>query len=100
VIGHYVVRFADGQTHEIPIVYGEDVRDWWTQANEIGQGSAEPVWSGANTTSPDGPMVSLYMTSWSNPRPDQTIETIDFSSTMENAAPFLVAITLHPTGPE
>lgn len=99
VIGHYIVRFADGQTHDIPIVYGEDVRDWWTQSNEIGQGSAAPAWSGSNTASPDGPIVSLYMTSWLNPRPDQTIETLDFYSTMENAAPFLVAITVDPTGP-
>jgi hypothetical protein len=98
VIGHYVVHYTDGQAHEIPIVYGEDVRDWWTQANEAGQGSAEPVWSGPNTTSPDGPKVSLYVTSWFNPLPDQTIKCIDFQSTMEHAAPFVVAITLDPAG--
>jgi hypothetical protein len=98
VIGHYVVRYADGQAQEIPIVYGEDVRDWWTHANEAGRGSAEPVWSGPNTTSSTGPKVSLYVTSWSNPFPDRKIETIDFTSTMENAAPFVVAITLDPAG--
>jgi hypothetical protein len=98
VIGHYVVHYADGHAQEIPIVYGEDVRDWWTQANEAGRGSAEPVWSGPNTTSPDGPEVSLYVTSWVNSRPDQTIESIDYRSAMEDAAPFLVAITLDPAG--
>jgi hypothetical protein len=96
VIGHYVVRYADGQTREIPIVYGEDVRDWWTHSNEVGRGSAQPVWSGPNTTSSTGPLVALYLTSWSNPLPNLPIESIDYRSIMENAAPFLVAITLDP----
>jgi hypothetical protein len=98
VIGRYVAHYADGRTREIPIVYGEDVRDWWTQPNEVGLGTAEPVWSGPNTVSSSGPTVALYMTTWLNPLPDLAIESIDYHSAMEEAAPFLVAITLDPTG--
>jgi hypothetical protein len=29
VIGRYVIHYADGQRAEVPIRYGQDVRDWW-----------------------------------------------------------------------
>ena len=49
---------------------------------------------GKNHASPDGPPIGLYLSTWSNPLPDQRITSIDYRSAMANSAPFLIAITL------
>jgi hypothetical protein len=36
------------------------------------------------------------MTSWVNPQPGVPIRSIDYFSTLTDAAPFLVAITIDP----
>jgi hypothetical protein len=36
----------------------------------------------------------LYHKVWTNPRPEVTIEAIDFVSAMTASAPYLIAITL------
>ena len=88
-IGCYKVRYANGATREIPIVYGKDVKDWWHQ---IDPGSAEVAWSGQSTASSDI-QVALYKTTWENPLPDVKIQSIDYCSAMTDSAPFLIAIT-------
>ncbi|MGH7867578.1 MAG: hypothetical protein ACREP9_08085, partial [Candidatus Dormibacteraceae bacterium] len=90
-IGSYIVHFADGRQQTIPIIYGEDVRDW--------NGNSDPstiqkrgtvVWSGTNRA----PFhVRLFKTTWVNPWPDTEITSIDYISAMAESAPFLVALT-------
>ena len=88
-IGHYIMHYADGQRHELPIVYGQDVRDWCVQGGEPAK-DVSPVWRG---TSADAASIRLYKTTWSNPRPDVEITSIDYVSAMTDSAPFLIAIT-------
>ncbi len=93
-VATYVVHYANGETREIPVVYGKDVRDWWTQASESGDDLAKPVWTGKNLAAPDNPPHGLYLTTWENPLPDAAIESLDYRSAMANAAPFLIAVTV------
>jgi hypothetical protein len=94
-IGRYVVHYENGEQREIPIVYGRDVRDWWTQSGETASTKLEVVWTGKNTTSQDGnPPVRLFRTTWPNPLPDAKIQSLDYVSTMSSSAPFLIAVTL------
>ncbi|MHB9006861.1 MAG: hypothetical protein ACYDC1_07995 [Limisphaerales bacterium] len=93
VIGHYVVTFANGETREVPIVYGQDVRDWWSQPNEA-EGSARAVWSGDNLANPGGAPKKVYLTSWDNPLPDVDIQAVEYRTTMSDSAPFLIAVTV------
>ena len=97
-IGRYVIHYANGQQQEIPIVYGEDVRDWWFWANEPQQSSrATLAWTGANEASrKQGMSLRLYKSTWQNPFPNQEIQSIDFVSVMSNCAPFLIAVTAEP----
>ena len=91
-IGSYLVHYADEQEQVIPIIYGADVRDWNgsnDKATEISNGML--VWSGINNA---GLHIRLFKTTWLNPWPDKEIVSIDYNSSMANAAPFLVAITL------
>jgi hypothetical protein len=96
VIGEYRVNFEDHSAIIIPIVYGEDVRDWFYIDNDKEPGRSEAVWKGDNGFAKNnGSRIRLYATTWENPCPDKTVKTIDFSSKKQEtpAAPFCVAIT-------
>ena len=91
-IGSYIVHYADGQQREIPIVYGENVRDWWGASNEAkAPEQLQVAWTGRNGATP---RIRLFKTTWENPLPDLEVRTIDYVSKMTLAAPFLVALTV------
>lgn len=93
-IGSYVVHYDDEQEQTIPIVYGEDVRDWNASSDrstKLTRGTI--VWSAINNAKFP---VRLFKTTWVNPWPEKEITTIDFVSAMADAAPFLLAVTAEP----
>lgn len=96
VIGKYVLHYAGGSTATLEITYGKDVRDWWvTAAEPKTNGPATVAWTGSNPASEAvGASLRLFKRAYENPKPDLAIETIDFVSTQEASAPFLVALTL------
>lgn len=101
-IGYYVVNYADRDSMSIPIVYGVDVRDWWSvwdKSRPCSEGKV--VWTGNNphlrtrpearyTTTP----LRLYMKMWQNPHPDSPVKSIDFVSLKQTATPFCIAVTV------
>ncbi|HEV2391744.1 MAG TPA: AAA-like domain-containing protein [Verrucomicrobiae bacterium] len=90
-VGSYVLHYADARQQSIPIVYGEDVRDWNSTLDPSTQlKNSSVVWSATNSA---GLYVRLFKTTWVNPTPDNPIATLDYVSTMSEAAPFLIAIT-------
>jgi hypothetical protein len=93
-VGTYVVHYGNGQTRDVPIVYGADVRDWWLNEDDESSSEANVVWRGDNHAAPDGPRLGVCKTTWTNPLPDEEIDHIDYRSAMENSAPFLIAVTL------
>jgi WD40 repeat protein len=95
-VGSYVLHYADGQTEELPLVYGKDLRDWWTLAGEPKETpNATVVWTG-NTpaAAANGQTIRLWKRTYENPRPDVEITHLDFVSAMAFPAPFVVAITV------
>ncbi|HEY5910869.1 MAG TPA: hypothetical protein VJA21_09735 [Verrucomicrobiae bacterium] len=95
-IGFYAIHFATNQMRlEIPIVYGQSVRDWHEWSGEKPAGPELAVaWKGENGVSTRArAKIRLFRTTWNNLVPDIEIESIDFVSSRTNAAPFLVAIT-------
>jgi len=93
-VGTYVVHYAGEQQQVIPIIYGEDVRDWNgsnDMSTEVTHGQL--VWSAINNA---GLHVRLFKTTWVNPMPEKEILSMDYTSAMANAAPFMVAITAEP----
>lgn len=92
-IGHYLVHYADGSATEIPIVTHKDVSDWFEQSGEEDD-PFEVAWRGESEYSRQvGRKIRLFKSSWENPKPDVPIRTIDFVSTAQVVAPFLVALT-------
>jgi len=104
-IGYYEVNYADAETEAIPVVYGIDVRDWWSiwdKSKPTKRGKV--VWTGSNphlktrsearhTEKP----LRLYMTCWKNPHPDSLVTSINIVSLNQTATPFTVAITVEDT---
>lgn len=90
-IGHYAIHYANGDTWEIPILFGVDVRDWRPMHDPDAPAHGPVVaWRGRDKA---GLEIVLFQTQWANPLPDVQITSIDLVSSMTNAAPFLVAVT-------
>ncbi len=95
VIGEYCVKYDDATEVNIPVVYGEDVRNWWNVDHSKPVSRGVVVWEGRNEAVRSKNLtLRLYLTQWTNPHPEKKVSCIDFVSTNTNAAPFCVAITL------
>lgn len=95
-VGTYVIHYTTNQMRlEIPIYYGNDVRDWHEYAGEEpGAKELTVAWTGANESSKAAHRpIRLFKTTWVNLAPDVEIESIDYVSAMLAPAPFLIAIT-------
>jgi hypothetical protein len=90
-IGTYVIHYSDGQTRQVPIIFGADVRDWLPgfDAHAAPANGPKIGWHGQ-----DGKLdIVLFEKQWANPLPDVEIASIDMVSSMTEAAPFLVGLT-------
>jgi WD40 repeat protein/peroxiredoxin len=96
LIGQYQVRFADGAEQTIPIVCGEDVRDWWDDDEAMESTPRSTIaWTGSNARSRQKQKtIRLFLSVWENRRPDEKVLSIDYLSAKTAAAPFCVAMTI------
>lgn len=93
-IGQYNVHYQDGAVETIPIVSGEDVRDWWNWDESKPVKRGKVAWEGSSPASRKrNRKIYLYLGAWKNPQPGKEVVSIDYLSTNTNAAPFCVAIT-------
>lgn len=91
-IASYTVKFTGNPARlEIPVVYGRDLLDWRASDKDSRSGPDTPTVAWSATDS--GRNLRLYKTTWTNFAPDLEIESIDFTSSMNGPAPFLLAIT-------
>jgi hypothetical protein len=94
-IGRYVLHYANGESRSIPIIFQENVADWWVRPNDIPPVHAEVAWEGVNPrTKSMSFLIRLYHYTVENPLPEAEIQMIDFISEMVQSAPLLVAITI------
>ena len=104
-VAKLVLHYADGSTSEIFMVAGKHLFDWWAPLFTTGVDprflqtapGTERAWTGSNpyikANQPDEFLV-LYKSTFDNPRPDVTLVSLDYVSTMTEAAPFLVGLTV------
>jgi hypothetical protein len=94
--GAFVLHYAGGKQAELPVVYGDHVRDWWSNPSEPKETrSARVAWTGSNAAAERaGASLRIFSSTRDNPHPEQSIESIDFVSAMADSAPFLIAITV------
>jgi hypothetical protein len=96
VIGKYIVNYDDKSTETIEIAYGKDVRDWWYGEGDKEVSRGKVAWKGDNERAKSlNAKIRLYLTTWTNPKPEKKVASIDYISTKETAAaPFCVAMTI------
>jgi hypothetical protein len=97
MVGEYKVYYDDKTTETIPIVYGQDVRDWWYLEGEKETSKAKVVWKGENEQAKAAKCgIRLYMSTWKNPKPDKKVVSIDYIGRKADtaAAPFCIAMTM------
>ena len=87
------VHYADGSVVKHPMRLGIDLGDWWMAVISADR----PVWIGTNpaarNTAND---IAVYHATWKNPRPDQTVVSVDFGAPNRGGAPFILALTAEP----
>ncbi len=94
-IGKYQVNYEDDITETIPIVYGQDVRNWWNGDGSRDVTRGHVAWKGSNPAAKGrNQTLRRYLGVWENPRPHKKVLTIDYASTNDTAAPFCVAMTV------
>lgn len=99
-IARYAVHYEDGSREEIPVVYGQDVRDWWVTKNAQGVTRGKVAWEGDNPCAKRyGHRLRLYLGTWENPHPGKKVTRIDFEKGDDAlTAPFCIALTLVEQG--
>jgi beta-lactamase regulating signal transducer with metallopeptidase domain len=96
LVSKIVVHYQDGRQQEIPINYGQRVRDWWFwEFDPVSDPTTTMAWTGnnLNVRSQNG-ALRLYRTTWINPRPEARVVSLDYVSGQSRSAPFLVALTV------
>jgi hypothetical protein len=94
-VGEYRLHYEDGSSATFPIVYGEDLRDWWCGEDHFPATRAKVVWTGNNIRAAQARnTLRLCMRAWENPHPDKKVTSLDYVSTSTRCAPFCVAITV------
>jgi len=90
-VGTYWVHCQDGRTESIPIEYGVDVLGWKDESAQ----SQPPFRASVAWMSKDhnGAVLRLYKSTWTNPRPDVPVVSLDFSREQGDASLFLVSVT-------
>jgi hypothetical protein len=101
-VGSYILHFADGHREELPIVYGQDLANWWFyglpwELRELkGRRHALVAWAGDNCPARRklDASICLWKSTRENPHPDVEVVSIDFVSASKGTAPFLVGLTV------
>jgi hypothetical protein len=87
LVANYVVTYADGTTVNVPLSNGNQIADWWKQAdldtNAVG-------WQGTNAQSSE---VGLGIFPWTNPKPTVPIDSVTARTTGKGANLMLAAVT-------
>ncbi|HXF09287.1 MAG TPA: hypothetical protein VN625_00790 [Desulfuromonadaceae bacterium] len=95
----FIIHFSNGQSEIVANVFARDLH-----FSDIGFGSHRGaaatftnfvVWTERlDKNSIPTPAYGFYIKKWSNPFPDEIVDTIDFAALENQSAPFLVAITV------
>jgi len=104
-IARLVLHYQGGTQSEIGIVSGEHVLDWWgpiyNTDSGIGRYTKSPgtelAWAGSNPAIRDQEpefALRLYRSTFANPHPELEVTSLDYISTVTDAAPFLVGLTV------
>jgi Glycosyl hydrolases family 2/Glycosyl hydrolases family 2, TIM barrel domain len=88
----YVVHYADGKTVDVPVRYGRGA-DQWIAEQPHGLPEATVAWA-APFPQHVSQQAVVYQMTWTNPRPDVTIRSVDVRSGDGYGVPIVLGITV------
>ena len=91
----YVMHYADGKTADVPVRFSEGV-DHWITKSPAGLKNAALAWAAPFPGDKSDDQAVLYQLAWTNPRPQETITSIDLVRGPDGSncgTPALLAIT-------
>ena len=92
------LHYADGSTAELPINYGEHLRDWWNwkakEPTALDPGTEIAWWGDNDFARARKCRLRVYRSTFANPKPDQAIETIDYAKQTPRCNPFLLGLSI------
>lgn len=94
-----VFRYEDGSAVTNPIVYGDDVFDWFGTDRPANPRS-RVAWRGQYTSGAKVQKLSFYMTALPNPHPATPITSVDLYSSKKDSAACIGALTAGPAALE
>ena len=96
-IGSLVINYVNGESAELPIVYGHHLRNWWKEPSERKSETQDPgtaiAWQGPSPTGfPALPVtLRLYQTALLNPHPEREIRSIILKSKVTDVTWFIAS---------
>lgn len=95
-VGAFEFHYADGTKASVDIIYGTNVRDWWSWDDGKKSKNAKLTWIGVNPACQRYQLsLRLFHTTIKNPQPGKQVKSLTYSSTMKTAsAPFCVAMSI------
>lgn len=102
-IARLVLHYANGQSRELPIRYGEHVRNWWDEPNDesdaVLDAQTRVGWTGRSPETDAFKVgLRLFHTRFANPLPDQVVESVDLVSTLSRCSEVLLGLTVEEPG--
>lgn len=95
-IAQVTLNYADGSHCNLPIIYGEHVRDWWKREanspNQVAEPNSKIAWEGSN----DGIGLRFYKSVLFNPYAGKEVQTIDIVSSRSPVTPAIIAMSVGP----
>ena len=95
VMFRYVILYADGQTADVPVIYGRGAGHW-IATQPTGLPDASVAWAAPFPGETSDDQAVLYQLQWTNPRPDAEIATVDLAYGPDGnrwGTPALIAMT-------
>jgi RNA polymerase sigma factor (sigma-70 family) len=104
-VSKLILHYEDGSTNELDLVAGKNAFDFWSPlfstgvspANLNGDPNTVPAWTGSNQLihnwQPDESLV-LLRTTFDNPQPNLTLESVDYVSNDMMTVPMLLGLTV------
>ena len=88
----YIVNYERGYVAEIPLIYIENIWDWWSSENDP---DLQPAWKGNNErTTAINQHIRLFLLKWENLLPELKIESIELKSNCSGPGPLVAGITI------
>lgn len=87
-IASYNLHYSDGTVESVPVLYGNDLRDYTYEPSDVTKTNGA-AWSSLRGRYPK----RIFRSTWVNPKPSLEVKSLDFVSTGSRCYPFLLAIT-------